>query len=92
MTKTGKQKYRKTYSKRSKKWKVTNVLEPKTYPYWKALACRIMDKRFMDVQSVARKVETPVTHPQKISTSIALKPIPDTKQLVESSLSRFGKK
>ena len=34
MTATGKLKYNKVYSKRSKNWKLETVKEPKTYDFW----------------------------------------------------------
>jgi hypothetical protein len=76
LTKSGKNKYRKSYSKRSKKWKITKVLEDKSYKYWNNLACRILELRLRDSKTVLRKVTLPDNHPKKISTSISLKPIP----------------
>lgn len=91
LTKHGNKKYRKTFNKRSKNYKVTTVLEEKTYPYWKTLACRIMDKRVADTETVLRKVDVSDDHPKKISSSISLKTIPKTGKLVKGLLSRFEK-
>ena len=49
-------KYQKTYNKRSKNYKVTTVLEEKGYLFWKTLACRILDKRVVDTETVYVKL------------------------------------
>ena len=52
LTKKQKKKYSKTYSKRSKNWKVSRVLEEKTYDYWHSLACRMLQKTVKDGHSI----------------------------------------
>ena len=91
LTKDGKTKYQKTYNKRSKNYKVTTVLEEKTYPYWKTLACKILEKRVEDTETIVRKVDVSDDHPKKISSSISMKAIPKTDELVKGMLSRFEK-
>ena len=54
LSKSGEKKYQKTYNKRSKNYKVTTLMEDKTYPCWKNLACRILHKRVVDSKTVLR--------------------------------------
>ena len=89
VTATGKLKYNKVYSKRSKNWKLETVKEPKTYDFRPTLATRILQKRINDDESVIRKVEIPKKHPKNIAPLIAQQPIPSTDDLVKKSLSRF---
>lgn len=91
-TKSGKQKFNKVYSKRSKIWKVEIIKEDKQYKYWPILANGILDRREKDEQSVHRKIKIPENHPKNIAKSIALKPVPKTSDLVKQSLSRFVSK
>lgn len=86
---TGKLKYNKVYSKRSKNWRVQAVKEPKAYDFWPAIASRILKKRVDDEDSILRKVEIPEEHPKNICPSIALQCIPKTSDLVKQSLSRL---
>lgn len=87
---TGKLKYNKVYSKRSKNHRVVPVKDPKTYDFWPTLATRIIQKRIDDDDdSVHRKVEISKEHPKNIQPSISCQPIPKTDDLVKQSLSRF---
>ena len=89
VTKDGKPKYNKVYSKRSKNWRIDEVKEPKSYDYWPTLAARIMQKKIDDQISILRTVHVPADHPKNIAPSIALKPIPKTSDLVQKAYSRF---
>ena len=86
---SGKLKYNKVYSKRSKNWRIVNIKELKTYDFWPTIATRILKKRIDSEESILRKVEVPDDHPKKIAPSIALKPIPKTSDLVRQHLTRF---
>jgi hypothetical protein len=86
---TGKLKYNKVYSKRSKNHRIVPVKDPKTYDFWPTLATRIIQKRIDDDDSVHRRVEISEEHPKNIAPSISLHPIPKTDDLVKQSLSRF---
>ena len=88
-TKSGKPKFNKVYSKRSKNWRVQPIKESKEYKYWPAFATRIMQKRLSDKETILRKVEIVQSHPKNIAPSIADKPAPSTSDLVRQSLSRF---
>ena len=90
LTKSGKPKFNKVYSKRSKNWRVQPVKETKEYKYWPALAIRIMQKRLSDKETILRKVEIAQSHPKNIAPSIAGKPVPSTSDLARQSLSRFA--
>ncbi|CAB4011162.1 Hypothetical predicted protein [Paramuricea clavata] len=79
----------KVFSKRSKNWRITTMKEPQTYDFWPTIVTRILKKRVDDEETILRKVEVPKEHPKNIAPSIALKPIPKTRDLVAQSLSRF---
>ena len=91
LSSTGDLKYQKVYSKRSKNWRVQVVKEDKTFDFWPTLVSRIMKKRVADEKTILQKTELTSDHPKNIAPSIAMKPIPKTSDLVQSSLSRFSK-
>ena len=92
LTKDGKLKYNKVFSKRSNNWRVSVVKEEKGYDYWDTITCKVLQKRKDDKGSILRSVPIPADHPKNIAPSIALKPIPKTSDLVEQAKSRFSKK
>jgi hypothetical protein len=91
LNKDGKKKYNKVYSKRSKNWRVTTVLEEKTYDFWAALTSGILQMRIDDKDSILKKVELSAEHPKNICHSIAMQPVPATQEIVDRALSRFAK-
>ena len=91
LNKDGKKKYNKVYSKRSKNWRVTTVLEEKTYDFWAALTSGILQRRIDDKDSILKKVELSAEHPKNICHSIAMQPVPATQEIVDRALSRFAK-
>ena len=91
LTKDGKLKYNKVFSKRSNNWRISVVKEEKGYDYWDAITCKVLQKKD-DKGSILRSVPVPANHPKNIAPSIALKPIPKTSDLVEQAKSRFSKK
>ena len=90
MTKGGKQKYNKVYSKRSKNWRIITVQEDKTFDFWVPLTVGILQKRVDDDESILTKTIVSADHPKKIASSIAMKPVPSTADLVQQNLSRFA--
>ena len=91
LSKDGKLKYNKVFSKRSNNWRISFVKEEKSYDYWATITCKVLQKRKDDKGSILRSVPIPVDHPKNIAPSIALKPIPKTSDLVEQTKSRFSK-
>ena len=91
LSSSGDPKYQKVFSKRSKNWRVPVVKEDKTFDFWPTLVSRIMKKRVADEKSILRKTQLSSDHPKNIAPSIAMKPIPKTSDLVQSSRSRFSK-
>jgi len=87
LSSTGDPKYQKVYSKRSKSWRVQVVKEEKAFDFWPTLVSRIMKKRMADEKRSLRKTQLARDQPK----NIAMKPIPKTSDLVQSSLSRFSK-
>ena len=83
---------KKTYSKRSKNWKVQQVKEKKEYQYWLKLASNILKARVDDNKAVSHHIEVAASHPRKIAPSIAMKEAPPTKELLDAKLSRFQRK
>jgi len=60
---------KKTYSKRSKNWKIQSVKEEKSYKYWLLLGSRILKRRVDDKEAVTRHIEVPANHPKNIAPS-----------------------
>ena len=54
LNRNGKKKYNKVYSKRSKNWRVTAVLEAKTYDFWAALTSGILQRKIDDKDSLKK--------------------------------------
>ncbi|CAB4025600.1 Hypothetical predicted protein [Paramuricea clavata] len=55
LNRDGKKKYNKVYSKRSKNWRVTAVLEEKTYDFWPALTSGILQRKIDDKDNILKK-------------------------------------
>jgi hypothetical protein len=91
ITKDGKLKYNKVFSKRSNNWRVSVVKEEKAYDYWPTITSKVLQRRKDDKGSILRSVPILEDHPKNIASSIALKPIPKTSDLVEKAISRFSK-
>ena len=64
LNRDGKKKYNKVYSKRSKNWRVTAVLEGKTYDFWAVLTSGILQRKIDDKDSILKKVELSAEHPK----------------------------
>ncbi|KAK3712223.1 hypothetical protein QZH41_009768 [Actinostola sp. cb2023] len=83
---------KKTYSKRSKNWKIQSVKEEKSYKYWLLLGSRILKRRVDDKEAVTRHIEVPANHPKNIAPSIAMRAAPPTEELLQAKRSRFHSK
>jgi len=70
--------YKKTYSKRSKNWRVEPVKEPKKYPHWAVMAAKILKKRASDTETIARDKTVPSNYPKTLAATIAMKEAPST--------------
>ena len=88
----GQVRYKKTYSKRSKNWRVEPVKEPKKYPHWAVMAAKILKKRASDTETIARRKTVLPNHPKRLAATIAMKEAPSTTELVQARLSRFSKR
>lgn len=88
----GQVRYKKTYSKRSKNWRVEPVKEPKKYPHWAVMAAKILKKRASDTETIGRHKTVLPNHPKRLAATIAMKEAPSTAELVQARLSRFSKK
>ena len=83
LSKRGKLKYNKVYSKRSKHWSISVIKEDKTYDYWPHLATKILQNRIDDKQTILRRVV--------IAPSTAMAPVLKTSDLVNKAFTRFSK-
>jgi hypothetical protein len=61
LSKDGKKKYNKIYSKRSKNFRAMVVLEEKTYDFWSALISGILQRKVDLKDSILKKMELPET-------------------------------
>ena len=89
LTWSGDPKLHKIYSKRSKNWRAQVVKEKKLYDFWPTLVSRIMQSRVADNETILRESEMPSDHPKTMAPSIAMKPVPKTRELLKKS--RFSK-
>jgi len=88
----GQVRYKKTYSKRSKNWRVEPVKEPKKYPHWAVMAAKILKKRASDTETIVRHKTFLPNHPKRMAATIAMKEAPCTAELVQARLSRFSRR
>ena len=81
--------FKKIYSKRSGKWRVEAVKEPKQYEYFALLQADILRRQAEDTEPVTRHIEVSPTNPIHLAPSITMKRPPPTEELVKAELSRF---
>ena len=90
---SGQVRYKKTFSKRSKNWRVEPVKEGKKYPHWAVIAAKILEKRASGTETVVRHKTVQPNHPKRLAATIAMKEAPSTAELlVPARLSRFRKR
>ena len=83
---------KKSYSKRSKNWKIASVKEAKTYDYWHIVCAEILKRRAEDEAPVSRLIQVSPANPQNLAPTIAMRAAPPTKELIRENLSRFQSK
>ncbi|XP_015760516.1 PREDICTED: uncharacterized protein LOC107339731 [Acropora digitifera] len=88
----GQVRYKKTFSKRSKNWRVEPVKERKKYPHWAVMAAKILEKRACDTETIVRHKTVQPNHPKRLAATIAMKEAPSTAELAQARLSRFSKR
>jgi len=86
----GQVQYKKTFSKRSKNWRVEPVKERKKYPHRAVMAAKILEKRASYTETIVRHKTVQPNHPKRLAATIAMKEAPSTAELVQARLSRFS--
>ena len=83
---------KKSYSKRSKSWKIASVKEAKTYDYRHILRAEILKRRAEDEAPLSRLIQVSPANPQNLAHTIAMRAAPPTKELIRENISRFQNK
>ena len=76
------------YNQRTKQWDVRTVKQNKTFDYIPLLTARILRARVDDNDLVARNVSLNESDPRLVAPTIAAKPPPPSKEMLERK-SRF---
>ncbi|XP_041457676.1 uncharacterized protein LOC121409949 [Lytechinus variegatus] len=89
-TKDGKLKWRRKYNKRSKKYVVVPVPEPKSYAYMPDLITAIYSKRATTPGHISQHVSMAEDDPRRVHPTISMKRPEPTEELVVKHQSRFA--
>lgn len=79
------------YSKRTKRWRPVNVLEPKEYSYIPELLVNVFLKRVAVPGTVTQRLTMSEDDPRNIARNIAIIPQPTLEEAIQSHQSRFEK-
>ncbi|CAB4040405.1 Hypothetical predicted protein [Paramuricea clavata] len=88
-TADGKERTRRQYSKRTKRWRPVKILEPKKYTYIPGLIKKVFEERALSSGGVNRVIGLSPDDPRNVAHNIAAVPAPTINSLIECHKSRF---